>query len=112
MRFHILTLFPGMFDSPFAESIVGRARKKGLVDLQVYNFRDYAKDRHRTVDDYLFGGGRGMLMKPEPLFEAVESIRAAAPLEDSSPVILMSPQGRTLTQTVVEDLVRHRDLLC
>ena len=111
MRFHVLTLFPGMFDSPFAESIVGRAQKKGLVDIQVYNFREYAKDRHRTVDDYTFGGGHGMLLKPEPLFEAVESVRSAAPLEDSAPVILLSPQGRALTQAVVEELVRHRDLV-
>ena len=111
MRFHVLTIFPGMFDSPFAESIIGRAQEKGLVDIRIYNIRDHTKDRHRTVDDYPFGGGHGMLMKPEPLFEAVESVRTSASLEESTPVILLSPQGRPLTQPVVEELVRQRDLV-
>ena len=111
MRFHVLTIFPGMFDSPFAESIVGRAQKKGLVHIQIYDIREYTNDCHHKVDDYPFGGGHGMLMKPEPLFEAVESVRATAPLEDSAPVILLSPQGRALAQPVVEELARHRDLV-
>ena len=66
MRFHVLTIFPGMFESPFAEGIIKRAREKGLVDLHLVDIRDFAHDRHRTVDDYQFGGGPGMLMKPEP----------------------------------------------
>ena len=101
MRFHVLTLFPRMFESPFAEGIIKRAREKGLVDLDLVDIRDFAHDRHRTVDDYQFGGGPGMLMKPEPLFEAVASVRPAGA---ETPVILLSPQGRTLTQEIVEEL--------
>ena len=101
MRFHVLTLFPRMFESPFDEGIIGRALEKGLVELNLVDIRDSAHDRHRTVDDYQFGGGPGMLMKPEPLFEAVESVRQA---ETETPVILLSPQGRTLTQRIVEEL--------
>ena len=90
-----------MFESPFDEGIIGRALEKGLVELNLVDIRDSAHDRHRTVDDYQFGGGPGMLMKPEPLFEAVESVRQA---EIETPVILLSPQGRTLTQRIVEEL--------
>ena len=90
-----------MFESPFAEGIIKRAREKGLVDLDLVDIRDFAHDRHRTVDDYQFGGGPGMLMKPEPLFEAVASVRPAGA---ETPVILLSPQGRTLTQEIVEEL--------
>ncbi len=102
MRFHVLTLFPAMFESPFAEGVVGRARDKGLVSIHAMDIRTFAHDRHRTVDDYQFGGGPGMLMKPDPLFEAVESVRQ--PGAKDIPVILMSPQGRVLTQRVVEEL--------
>ena len=111
MRFHVLTLFPRMFDSPLAESIVGRAIQNGLVDVRVRDIRDHAHDRHRTVDDYAFGGGPGMVMKPKPLFEAVEAVRTSAPLDEAAPVILLSPQGRTLTQPIVEGLAQHRDLI-
>ena len=106
-----MTIFPGMFVSPFAESIIGRAQKQGLVDIGVHDIRDYAHDRHRSVDDYAFGGGPGMVMKPEPLFEAVEAIRASSGLDEAARVVLLSPQGRTLTQSVVEELARHRDLV-
>jgi len=97
-----------MFESPFAEGIIKRAREKELVDLRLVDIRDFAHDRHRTVDDYQFGGGPGMLMKPEPLFEAVESVR---PDEAGSPVILLSPQGRTLTQGVVEELAGLEEIV-
>jgi tRNA (guanine37-N1)-methyltransferase len=100
-----------MFESPFAEGIIQRAREKGLVDLDLVDIRDFAHDRHRTVDDYQFGGGPGMLMKPEPLFEAVEAIRCQESLIRRAPTILLSPQGRPLTQAVVEELSGHRDLL-
>ncbi len=90
-----------MFDSPFAEGIIKRAREKDLVELDLVDIRDFAHDRHRTVDDYQFGGGPGMLMKPEPLFEAVESVR---PPGAAIPVLLLSPQGRPLTQKIVEEL--------
>ena len=111
MRFHVLTIFPGMFVSPFAEGIIGRAQKQGLIEIRVHDIREKAQDRHRTVDDYPFGGGPGMVMKPGPLFEAVESVRASGSLDQDAPVVLLSPQGRTLTQSVVEELAGHQDLL-
>ena len=110
VRFHILTIFPGMFASPFDDSLIRRAQEKGLIEISLYNTRDYTHDRHNTVDDYRFGGGAGMVMKPEPLFEAVESVRASASIDDA-PVILLSPQGRTLNQSVVEELSEHDDLV-
>ena len=74
MKIDVLTLFPAMFAGPLDESIIKRAREAGLLDLQIHNLRDYAHDRHKTVDDRPFGGGPGMLLKPEPIFEAVESL--------------------------------------
>ena len=111
MRFHVLTLFPEMFSGPFDHGIAARARDSGAIGIGLVNVRDYARDRHRTVDDYTFGGGPGMLMKPEPLFEAVEDVRASAGLEDGVSVVLMSPQGRRLTQPVVEELSDNDDLV-
>ena len=111
MRFHVLTLFPDMFDSPFAEGIIDRAREEGLLEIRVSDIRDYAPDRHRTVDDYPFGGGGGMLMKPEPLFDAVEAVQRSSELDSSAPVVLLSPQGRTLTQPIVEELAGHADIV-
>ena len=102
MRFHVLTLFPDMFESPFKEGVIGRARKNGTIDIKLYDIRNYTHDRHRTVDDMQFGGGPGMLMKPEPLFEAMEDICASVGLDDGSPIILLSPQGIPLTQATVE----------
>jgi tRNA (guanine37-N1)-methyltransferase len=103
-----------MFVSPFGDGIIHRARRKGLLDIGVYDIREHAHDRHRSVDDYPFGGGGGMLMKPEPLFEAVEALRDSAELDETAPVVLLSPQGRRLTQRVVEELSSHDDvvLLC
>jgi len=104
IRFHVFTLFPGMFAGPTSESIIARAQEKGLVELNLYDIREHAHDRHRSVDDYPFGGGYGMVMKPEPLFEAVEALKSDASLPASTPIILLTPQGRPLTQTVVEEL--------
>ena len=111
MRFHVLTIFPGMFSGPFDEGIVQRAREGGLISIDVHDVRDYTHDRHRSVDDYPFGGGAGMVMKPEPLFEAVESVVETAGLAPSSPKILLTPQGRPLTQQIVEELVEQEELL-
>ena len=111
MRFHILTIFPGMFDGPLSESLLRRARDSGLIEVHLHDVRDHTHDRHRRVDDYPFGGGPGMVMKPEPLFEAVEHVRQSASLSDSTPVILMTPQGRGLDQTLVEELTTHPDLV-
>ena len=75
MRIDILCLFPEMFISPFDCSIIKRARERGLVEVVVHNIRDYTHDKHRTVDDYAYGGGPGMVLKPEPIFEAMESVK-------------------------------------
>ena len=111
MRFHVLSIFPEMFVSPLSDGIIGRARRQALIEVKIKDIRDHAGDKHRTVDDYAFGGGPGMVMKPEPLFEAVEEIRSSDTLEDSTPIILVSPQGRPLTQQLAEDLAQHRDLV-
>ena len=109
-RFHVLTIFPTMFVSPFSEGIMARAISNELVEVRPHDIRDYAPDRHRTVDDYPFGGGPGMLMKAAPLFDAVEAARSTARSADC-PVILLSPQGRPLTQAVVEELTRVPEIV-
>src|SRR5215471_12634592 len=106
MKIDVLTLFPGMFAGPLDESIVKRARKAGLLDLRLHNLRDYAHDRHKTVDDRPFGGGPGMLLKPEPIFEAVERIS-----RETTQVILLSPGGRPFSQAIARELARQDDLL-
>lgn len=113
MRIDILCLFPEMFASPFEQSIVKRARERALIDIVVHNIRDYAHDKHRTVDDYSCGGGPGMLLKPEPIFEAVEAIREQTNLGEI-PIILLTPQGRLLTQQVARELAScsHLMLIC
>src|SRR5262249_26556810 len=95
MKIDVLTLFPDMFAGPLDESIVKRARSAGLLDLAIHNLRNYTHDRHRTVDDKPFGGGPGMLLKPEPIFEAVEHLANAG-----TRVILLSPSGRKFAQSV------------
>ena len=111
MRFHVLTIFPRMFDSPFAEGVVHRGIDAGLIDLHVHDIRDFTNDRHRSTDDYTFGGGPGMLMKPEPLFEGVESIREKYDMGEHAPVILLTPQGERLTQSLVETFAKKDDLI-
>lgn len=111
MRFHVLTIFPGMFHSPFADGIVHRAIAEGLIDLRLHDIREYACDRHRSTDDYTFGGGPGMLMKPQPLFDGVESIRKNHLVCEDAPAILLTPQGERLTQPIVETLAREDDLI-
>ena len=95
-----------MFAGPLDESIVKRAREAGLLELTLHNLRDYAHDRHRTVDDRPFGGGPGMLLKPEPLFEAVEKLA-----RETTRVILLSPSGRTFNQPIARELAQLDDLL-
>ena len=106
MRVDILTLFPAMFAGPLDESIVRRARAAGLLDLRIHNLRDWTKDRHKTVDDRPFGGGPGMVLKPEPLFEAVESLR-----EEGTKVVLTSPSGRLFSQALAREWAREPHLL-
>ncbi len=106
LQIDILTLFPAMFRGPFDESIVGRAVAKGLLEIGVHNFRDYAEGRHQVVDDYPYGGGAGMVMKPDSVFAAVEATRT----EDSR-VVLMSAQGRRFSQKIADSLARERHLV-
>jgi tRNA (guanine37-N1)-methyltransferase len=106
MKIDVLTLFPAMFAGPLDESIIKRARLKGLLDLTIHDLRQWTHDRHRTVDDRPFGGGPGMLLKPEPLFEAVESLR-----REKTRVILFSPSGRKFDQSIARELALQEDLL-
>src|SRR5579884_3200376 len=106
MKIDVLTLFPAMFAGPLDESIVQRARKSGVLDLAVRNLRDYTHDRHKTVDDRPFGGGPGMLLKPEPIFEAVEDLG-----RENTRVILLSPAGRKFDQAIARELSQAEHLL-
>ncbi len=114
MRIDIITIFPAMFTGPFTESILGNAREKGILSINLVDLRDFTHDRHRTVDDYPFGGGVGMVMKPEPFFEAVEHLvaRAAAAGEAKPPRILqMCAQGQTFTQAKAAELAGEDHLI-
>lgn len=102
----ILTLFPGMFAGPFEASIIKRAREAGLVRIGLHNIRDFAHDKHHMVDDTPYGGGDGMVMKPEPIFEAVEAVRQPA-----SRVILLSPQGQVFDQAAAQRLSELSSLI-
>ena len=106
MRIDIVTLFPGMVTPVLAESMLGRAQTRGLVDIRVVNLRDYAGGRHRVTDDYQFGGGGGMVLKPEPLFAAVDALRTPG-----ARVVLMDPRGRTFTHEVAAALARESHLI-
>jgi tRNA (guanine37-N1)-methyltransferase len=99
MRIDVLTLFPGMFSGPLQNSIISRAARKGLVEIRLHNFRAFAEDRHHTVDDTPFGGGAGMLLKPEPIFKAVSSLRER---NGSFPLVYLSPKGKVLNQKMAE----------
>jgi len=104
VRIDILTLFPEMFEGPLSESIILKAQEKGLLSIRLTNIRDFARDKHRTADDYQYGGGSGMVMKPEPIFEAVESV-----LDDEVPgekpaVVMLSARGRTFDSALAREL--------
>ena len=104
MRFDVFTLFPEVFEPYLSVSVLGKARERGLLEVYLHNIRDWATDKHRTVDDEPYGGGGGMIMKPEPLFAAVEDVLGRPP---QAPVILLTPQGRLFTQDVARELARH-----
>ena len=106
MKIDVLTLFPEMFSGPMDASIVGRARKNGLLNLQLRNLRQWTHDRHKTVDDKPFGGGAGMLLKPEPIFEAVESLA-----DEKTHVILTTPAGRPFNHAIARELSQKEHLL-
>ena len=104
MIIEVLTLFPEMFPGPLTAGVTGRGLAAGLITLQVHNLRDYTHDRHRQVDDVPYGGGAGMVLKPEPIFEAVRARTG------KGPVILLTPQGQLLNQGLVRELAGHDDL--
>ena len=109
MIFHVLTIFPEFFEGPFAHGVVKRARDAGLVEIRIHNLRDWTSDRHRTVDDRPFGGGEGMVLKPEPVFRAVESIWPER--KTGQRVALLSAQGRLFDQAMANRLSQERELL-
>jgi tRNA (guanine37-N1)-methyltransferase len=100
LRFDIVTLFPDLFDGWLGQGVVSRAIEKGLVEVSLVNLREFGVGRHKVTDDYPFGGGAGMVMKPEPLFDAVRSIS----VREGTPIILLSPRGTTFTQRMAENL--------
>ena len=108
MKFDILTLFPEMFRGPFDESIIRRGQDKGLIQIGLHQIRDYASDRHHTVDDSPYGGGAGMVMKPGPLAACIEAVRQHNP---DAPVLLTSPRGTTLRHQLAVDLVKKPGLI-
>lgn len=109
MRVDVVTIFPDMFEAPMSASMIGIAREKALLDLHVHDLRDYTHDRHRTTDDYPYGGGPGMVMKPEPIFEALDAI---TPMTAEKPfIIFLSPGGRPFTQDLAAELSKRERLL-
>ncbi len=106
MKIDIMTLFPEICRAPLSESIMKRAQENGIVDLRIHNLRDWTTDKHHIVDDAPFGGGQGMVMKPEPIFAAVESLRT-----DKSTVVLMTPQGKRFTQSLAKDLAKREHMI-
>jgi tRNA (guanine37-N1)-methyltransferase len=109
MRIDILTLFPEMFRGPFDQSVIRRAVDAGLAGIHIHDIRSFTTDRHHVVDDYPYGGGAGMVMKPEPIFAAVESVRDQA--VETGPVILLTPQGRLFNQEMAVRLAEERRLI-
>ncbi len=109
MNFHVLTIFPEFFEGPFAHGVIKRACDAGLLDIRIHNLRDWTFDRHRTVDDRPFGGGEGMVLKPEPLFLAVESIWPER--QPDQKVVLLSAQGRLFDQRMANRLSRESGIL-
>lgn len=109
MRFDVLTLFPEIFSGYMTQSLLKLAIERSLVSIELHNIRDYSRDKHKCVDDRPFGGGPGMVLKPEPVVEAVEAVQQMA--EAPGHLVLLSPQGKQLTQPVIENLASHPRLL-
>ncbi len=109
MRVDIITLFPEMFRGPFEASIIARAREQGIVRIELHQLRDWGEGRHRLVDDYPHGGGAGMVLKPEPLFAAVEAVQPLA--EPPGRVVLLTPQGRLFNQSIANELAEQPRLV-
>ena len=114
MRIDVLTLFPEMFQIPFSFGIFKRAIEHRLVSINIHNIRDYTHDKHHTTDDYPYGGGPGMILKPEPIFEAVEAVKSEIHLKEEAealPVILLTPQGRLFSQPIAQELSIYDNLI-
>ncbi len=111
MKIDILTLFPEICRAPLSESMMKRAQENKIVDLRIHNLRDWTTDKHHIVDDAPFGGGQGMVMKPEPIFAAVEELQRSAIKNQKSKIILMSPAGRRLDQTIATGLSKESHLI-
>lgn len=107
MQFEVFTLLPDIFPPYLESSILQKAQQRGLLSISVHNIRDYAHDKHRVTDDTPYGGGGGMVMKPEPVFEAIESILGPEP---ACPIVLLDPQGRVFSQAVAEELSHHETI--
>lgn len=105
MKFDVLTLFPEMF-SALDESIIGRGKEKGLIDINLINIRDFSKDKHKKVDDTPYGGGAGMVIKPDVVYNAYSSVKS-----NNAKVIYMSPQGKTLNQQIIQDLAKEENII-
>jgi len=110
VRIDIFCLFPEMFTCSFNQSIVKRARERGLVDIVIHNIRDHTHDKHHTVDDYPYGGGPGMVLKPDPIFEAIEAIKQQIN-PGEIPIILLTPQGRLFSQQIAQELAPYSHLM-
>ncbi|HVX30872.1 MAG TPA: tRNA (guanosine(37)-N1)-methyltransferase TrmD, partial [Nitrolancea sp.] len=108
MRFDIFTLFPGAYEGPLTESIIKRAQEDGLIEIAIHDIRDWSKDRHRSVDDYPYGGGAGMVMMAPPIVEAVEATLGDAVA--TVPILLPSPSGKRFTQAMARELARAERL--
>ena len=106
MKIDVLTLFPEMYDNIINESIIARARKNNLVEINIHNFRDYSKDPHNKVDDYSFGGGKGMVLMPQPIYDSINDLR-----KEDSIVIMMTPQGDTYNQKKAYELSKYKHLI-
>ena len=104
IRFDVLTIFPEMFHSPLRSSLIGKAREKGLIAVEIHDIREYAADRHRMTDDYPYGGGGGMVMKVEPVARALDDVLSN---QEAGIVVLLTPQGERLSQEKAEELARH-----
>jgi tRNA (guanine37-N1)-methyltransferase len=109
LRIDVLTLFPGMFRGPFDESIIKRAIESGVVSIDVHDIREWAEGRHKVADDYVYGGGPGMVMKPEPVFAATEAVLGMAP--ERGPVVLLTPIGRRFDHDVALELAKEERLV-
>lgn len=110
MQFHVVTGFPNLFTGPLTESIIKRARERGLAEIYLHDLRDFTTDKHRSIDDYPYGGGPGMILKPEPIFACVEHLQKEYTRENTK-VILMSPQGEAFNQNKANALVHEKNLI-